>query len=988
MTKEQLIKEYGLNHEQAAVVLNNDKELIVPAGAGSGKTKTLVTKVIHLLKSGVDLENFLVLTFTNKAAAEMKERIKKMLKEEGLFSLVNKIDSANISTFDGFAYNFVKQNASLIGLDSNLELLDGAILATIKEDIAKSLVYEIMADEKSPYFLLLQNYTRKNDESILISNLVNVYEKLIALDQINNLRTEQLIVKDLLFNDFNLEEQLKSVSFEYVNNNQERIAYYNSYFKHLMTNSSFKIQKINNKYQGVDEVSKKKINKIFEPLDKLLKADVTHQDLISYYQTLESDLKLIIELLKVFDQKLENFKNNNNKYEFRDIANFLNQILKDNPNTLKRLKQKTKYVFVDEYQDTSLVQSTFLKMLVKDNSNIKILYVGDIKQSIYKFRDAKPETFINKQNEVTSIGLSTNYRSSSLIIDFVNDIFANILMSKEKHDIIYKNNHEMISGSTKYLNDGNAGVYLLELNSLENKGNVLEEAFVIGQKIKELMEQKIAKKYSDFAILIRKTKQFQIFADVFKYLDIPLQVQKDYNLRQTYLMKLIVNILNLSLNLNKENYNLFKFTYFSLLRSELIMMSDYELFKLFNSDQFINFNENDEIYKRLIKVKNAIYTKSNYQIIKTVLDEFNVNKAIIKTPKAYEKNLQINYLYNIAKPLGDLGITGLEFVKYLEGLAYDNTKLEQKILQDEKDNSVKLTNIHQSKGLEYEILFLADLDRKMGGLLNEHFGYENIAKFFGKITTTNQTEVISSVIKTKILEIEDESSLKEELRLLYTAITRAERMLFILGTPKEDYSNLLSFNDYLYYFGIKKIIKDENIIGIDEKLAKADYFLNLSDENRYYPKVLDELKQKTFDFKRLEKEEQTASVTINRIISDDLKNNLIKGTMLHEQLEYGSLFDKLLNKQFISGSLDSAIYYKELPFYLEDDQIIHEGVIDLVIELENEIYIIDYKTYDIDPNKYEEQLLVYEKYIQKIYPNKEIIKYLYSIVKNELIKVL
>lgn len=987
MMNNDIIAKQGLNEDQAKVVLSNEKELIVPAGAGSGKTKTLVTKIIYLIKNGVSLDNFLVLTFTNKAAREMKDRIKGMLKDEGLDHLVNKIDSANIATFDSFAYNFVKQNASLIGLDSNLELLDSAVLSVIKQSIVSKLVYEIMANKDSKYFKLLQDYTRNTNEQTFISDFISLYERLLNIEKLVNIDFNKLIDRNVLFNNFNLEDDLSKISEVYVDNNIERIDYFNSYLKHLKTNSDFDIEqkKPKNSFKDLDEISKRLVNKVFEPLDELIKGNVGFNDINNYYNVLTNDLNLIKELLLSFDLEFTNFKKTNNKYEFRDIAGFLNKILIENTDTLERLKQKTKYVFVDEYQDTSLVQTDFLDMLIKDNDDIKVLYVGDIKQSIYKFRDAKPETFIAKQKAVPNIPLKINYRSSSNIIKFVNDIFTNILTDESKHDIVYKDSHEMLSGSQKYINDVSAGVYLIEQPSLEGKGNVLEDAFVIGSKIKELIDTGVAKLYSEFAILTRNKTAYNEIANVFKYLNIPLQVQRDYNLKESYLMKLIVNILMLSLNLNKEDEDKYRFSYYSLLRSELYETSDYKLFEMFNAKKVPNIEKDSELYQKLHKVKAAIISKSNYQIVKTVVDEFDIYAKVIKTPKAFEKELQINYLLQIAKPLGELGIYSYEFVNYLETLAYEDGRVEQKIFQDDKENSVKLTNIHQSKGLEYEILFLADLDRKMGFRLNEHFGFEKEGGFFAKVANNKAAKAISKLYRSQITKLEAASQLKEELRLLYTAITRAERMIYILGTPKDDYLSLNSFNDYLYEFGIKDIVKEENVSIINEPLREENYFINLYDEKFYYPKVLDSIGEHKFNFKPEFREEKTASINIKTIIDDQLKSNLLKGTILHESLEYGDLFKRLINK--LNINLTNANYYKELPFHLEDNNNQFDGIIDLVIEVDNNIYIIDYKTYDIDPLKYADQLLVYEKYLEKIYPKKIIYKYLYSIVKDELIEI-
>lgn len=987
MNKDLIIKKYGLNDSQANIVINRSRELIVPAGAGSGKTKTLVTKVVELIKQGIPLENFLVLTFTNKAAAEMKARIKTMLKDLGLNHLVNKIDSANISTFDSFAYNFVKQNANLIGLSSDIELLDDAVLRSIKESIVYDIVYKIMNDVNSPYYELLANYTRKTAEEIFVSDFISLYESLIKTKKIKYYTVHELIDFKLLFKDFNLREEIIKINSDYLLDNEERVLNYENYINHLINDGPNNFVKIKNNFKQVSDHDKKSISKLFESIDTLQNGGVTKATVNNYYNTLIKHVEKLLELLIKFDELLYEFKQTSNKFEHRDNAEFLNLILINNPLILERLKNKTKYVFVDEYQDTSLIQTTFLNLIIKENPTIKVLYVGDIKQSIYKFRDAKPETFLEKLKSVDNIPLNINYRSSKPIIDFVNNIFTNILTSPKKHDIIYKNEHEMLSGSTSFNNDPHASVYLLEANSLEGKRNIRDEAFIVGNKILELKEKGIASKFSDFAILTRNKTGFNVISDVFKYLNIPIQVQKDFNLQNTYYLKLISNILTLSLNLEKLDYDKFKFDYFSLLRSELINRSDFDLYNLFTNEEFNEFNKDNEIYKKLLIINSAIKTKSNNQIIKTVVEQFEIYKQMLIAPKSFEKELQINYLLSIAKPLNDIGVYGLSFVNYIKDLAYSSDAINQKILLDEDENSVVLTNIHQSKGLEYKILFLIDLDKPIKSRTNEHFAYEKEAKFISQIKVNNEFELLSKQLKNDALRLENKEALKEELRLLYTAITRAKRMLFIVGIPKDGYSNLNSYNDYLYHFGMKSFIDKNNIISINDKLGDKDYFIKLKDNNSYYPDEVNFLKEHKLNFNKVLKEEFKSSIKINTLIDDKTKESLLKGTINHEKMEYGDLFNKLINKNFTKEKIELATIYKELPFYLEDEESIKEGIIDLVLEFNNEVYIIDYKTYDIDANIYDLQLKSYEKYLKEVYPNKIIYIYLYSIIKDELLLV-
>lgn len=987
MTKNELIEKYNFNEAQASVVLDNSKELIVPAGAGSGKTKTLVGKVIHLLKQGHELESFLVLTFTKKAAGEMKQRIKKELKAENLDHLINKIDSSNIQTFDGFAYNFVKQNASLAGLDSSLELLDSAILNHVKLTFVKELVYDIIKDSNSKYYQLIETYTRKTSLDEFLNDFIKLYESLVSEKPLKKYTYEELLKTNLI--DLDIKEVIREISEEYYQDNMERVDTFNSYLFSLVNNKEFEFVKIaNNKWNDLDKELRKKINKVLDPLNSLYKLKATNDNFQKLILEQIESSKLILELLNEYENKLDEFKKTSNKYEFRDIANFLNEILRDNEVVLKRIKSSLKFVFVDEYQDTSLVQSEFLEMLILDNDNINVLYVGDLKQSIYKFRDAKPETFIEKLNTVNVIPLEINYRSSSHIIDFVNKIFTNILTDEETYDINYKKGHYMESGSKAFENDLNAEVYLLEQFSEDGKASVLEEAFIVGNKIKELINKGVSNSYKDFAILMRNKGNFKIFQDVFEYLNIPLQVQTAFDVKQAYLLKLIANILSLALNLNKENMNRFKFDYFSILRSELFEISDFELYEEYTNNNFNYISEDNSFYQKLNLINQAILTKSNKEIINLVISEFNIYESIIKAPKAFEKTLQIDYLLNISKPLSDIGVYGIQFINYIEDISYnDNLRLFVDVLDDEDENSVVLTNIHQSKGLEYPILFLVDLTKKFGTTNTKEFSYNKDFGLVFKSTGDEISKLLSKLQRDRAKEIELKDTLKEEMRLLYTAITRAERALYIVGVDHDTHEELSSFNDYLYHFGLRGMIKLENIETFNESIANSEYFLKLRDSNKYYPKEIDLLDKVILEDRSNLKEETVASININSIIDDNTKLNLMKGTKLHEKLEFGNLFNELKKHNFNNKDFSKGSYIKELPFYFEEEDKINEGIIDLVVDYSDEVHIIDYKTYDIDPSKYENQLNAYHKYISLIYPNKTIKKYMYSIVLDKVIEV-
>lgn len=988
--KTKLMTNYGLNESQAQVVLDDSKELIVPAGAGSGKTKTLVTKVVHLINEGKDLESFLVLTFTKKAANEMKARIKSELKGTPLF---NKIDSSDISTFDSFAYNFVKQNATLINLDPNIELLDPVIFNLQKTEILQNIIYEIMADENHPLYEFIINYTDKNDEKELINDLKNLYEKLINIKPLDEFFVDELI-KDIKLFDVETDELIiREVNEEFYFENEETLNFLFANAKTINKESfdnPFEKSKFN--WKMVTDEEKKIISKITDQYNKAYNEGITSDDIDEIIDDLKEDAKNIFTILNKYNLELEAFKSLYNKYEFRDIANFLNLILKENEDALKKAKDKYKYVFVDEYQDTSKVQSDFLEMLIKDNDEIKVLYVGDIKQSIYKFRDAKPETFIEKLNNVKNIPLMINYRSAPNVIKFVNDIFERILDDKDLYDIDYNDNHQMDSGTTLFKKeDKEADVFLLEYieSDVENrKLDVVEEAFLVGYKIKELIDKGIVNKYNEIAILSRNKSTFKHYRDVFKYLNIPLEIHVDFSVKETYLLKLIANILSLSYSLYDINsFNQNRFNYLSLVRSELYSKNDYEIFASLMDQKEVGKKRleiDKDIKESLIKINKVINTKSNVEVIKEVIDEFDIFRKIIYAPNSFEKELQLDYLFNLSKVLSDLNIVNKDFIDYLYNLAYDDEiNLSIPILQDESVNSVILTNIHQSKGLEYNTLFMVDLDRGFNKGIVKKFKYTTESKLLIRKPYEGAKDFVVKKNLRNAQKIDMSDDLKEELRLLYVSMTRAEKALYIVSKDVGEGVELNSFNDYLYNNNFKDFIKVENIETIDRQIKDFDYYKNRRDKNLFYPSEIDELEEHVFSFKSKTYSSNKASLDVNEILSDTMKQNLKQGTKLHESFEYGNTIIDVLSKHQLSNKniLDGIIYREHNYSYL-DDKVTKAGVIDLLVVYDDEVHIIDFKTKNIDKLKYNQQLISYKEYASKVFLNKYIKLYLYSIVED------
>ena len=466
-------------------------------------------------------------------------------------------------------------------------------------------------------------------------------------------------------------------------------------------------------------------------------------------------------------------------------------------------------------------------------------------------------------------------------------------------------------GSSKYVEDSHSGVYFEEIyigDDYKIKDIREEEVFTIAYKIKELIDKKIVKDYKDITILLRNSTQFYLYDDIFKYLNIPLQIQRETFVNKNYFLKVLSSALLLAKIIkdkDSDDYDkLFKFNYIALARSELFNISDYEIYKSFNSDSNIFSPLIMELVEKL-----SVYIDDypNIIIIDKLLEIFDVKNKIIHSLDYKLKVIEIDYLYDIASALNDLNINNLEFIEYIYNLAYDNQNTSKiKVLHEAEENSVRITNFHQSKGLEYEVLFV-------GGLYNPLFNASNepvisfdkelgitYKKDFYEFADLDNLKGLSGYNKFNILEKSLQETIKEELRLLYVAFTRAKRSLYVMSVFDEKYLELKSLNHYLYLSNVTNYVDG---IKRYESSLREDYY-GYKRTPLKYPKELDYIKENKYQVSYIEKEVKKASAEIKELIDDEVKKRLIKGTASHEKFEFANFFD-LKN----SGDKDLVNFY-------------------------------------------------------------------------------
>ena len=1019
----------NLTPEQSLAVNLEGKNIIVSAGAGSGKTAVLSERVIRKLKDGIDIRNILMLTFTNEAAGEMADRIRKKIKKAGLKEQLEYLDQAYITTFDAFALNLVKKYHYVLNMSKDISIIDASIINLKRKEFLEEIFEEFYESKNELFLKLIEDFTNRDDE--LIKNAV------LSINRLLDLKYDKYDYLNNYVNNY--------YSDEYINNS------FDEYFKYVKTLSDTLESKILEIESYMDSSSYEKIynsvSNLFNPksyndlykykdctLGKFTKLDEegislkeeiqntykTISDLIFYsedelkkdYLSTKDYIKVIIEIIYKLDDKINAFKKEFDAYEFTDIAKMAIKIVEENESIREELKLKFNEIMIDEYQDTSDLQENFIKYLENDN----VYMVGDIKQSIYRFRNANPLIFKNKYDKYSmedggvKIDLLKNFRSREEVLFNINEIFAR-LMTKELGGINYKESHAMIFGNTSYITNGanNKSNYMdiYTYNNEDKKySNDEIEAFIIANDIKKKISDNYEvydfdlgnlrkANYNDFCIILDRGSKMNLFKKVFEYFNIPMEIYKDSNLMEENDIYIIKNIINLCFSIKNEVYDKkFRYYFTSVARSYVGGLNDDEIFNALENNGIFR----SEVFKICKEISKEIDLLTPNMLLKRIIDDFMFYEKFILVGNVDAGIKRMNYLLELSLNIENLGFTCEDFSKYLEDLATSNSEIKYK---EAKSNSisVKMMNIHKSKGLEFPICYFTGFPKTFNlSDLKNKFMFDNK---YGIITPYYKDGIGEVFIKQLVKNEYYLNEVAEKVRLFYVALTRSkEKIIMVMPEVKDktrhceevDFLEGLSFRSFYNFL--------ESIYGNIEKYVTNINLNNigLSKEYEFSKAISTNLESKKeemiiYDDEVLyeEVEKKHASKTIKNILTKEEAKTLEFGTYMHEIFELTDFKNIETDNKYINKLLDSfdfknAEVYQELEFIFIKDDIKYHGIIDLMLEYSDKIYIVDYKLKNIDDENYIKQLSVYYDYVKSI-SDKEVNLFLYSIIDNKVKKI-
>lgn len=1081
------MKEFkGVQHD--ILVCQNNSQL-VSAGAGSGKTTIMIQKISDfILNEHLPIENLLVVTFTVLAAGEMKDRLiadfleklqtaQTEQEKENLLNLIEQTKTASIDTIDGFASKTIKKYFYELNISPNIEILPESTRDYyLNRAIKITLNNYLKQGDKLAFLLDLfggKNRSLKEIEKIILqcyNDVINIQNYEEFLDKSLNEYTNPLISENIVNNA--IIEQVEKLKFEAKN-------YETEVYKDRVDEILNSLENFNKNLFLKQNLSKLKQFKKFTKTD--IKKDLSVTDLAYAIDKFNAFVKKlsdsgidenydfknakvadyfceIIELVKNFIKTYNNLKEKNNYIDFNDLNRLMLKLLQ-NEKVKNELQQKYTHIFIDEYQDVNPLQDALISELITEKT--KLFLVGDVKQSIYGFRGASPEWFLQKYNSYkqsntgAAFDMNCNFRSNPKILKFVNTIFSK-LMTKTSGDVDYKNDC-VIDPQRKDIVDDKVKIILARTNSEKQpveglysvknhkeSGQIKKgynEAILVFNKIFEIINQPFYDanlkqtrklKWSDIAILTRAEKDDETatLIDVLRAGNVPLNVNYKIDLAQSEGIKLLLSILKCVINTADDvDYLAVLLSITDMDINEIIALRDTK--KSFK-ENLIDNTANEKIKKCfdiLEDIKNNSYTKTNSELIKYILNEHKIKYYILQYANGERELQQVDeFLNHISANENNLNLA--EFIELVES----NITKSNTFLQADAEDSVTIQTIHKSKGLEYPVVFLYNTNKELGFVrendainFNSNIGFG--ADYFDLATRTKCYSLTKFAIKQENFN----KGYKEELRLLYVAMTRAKNKLYIIGEYDDKiFNENLSKNSYLNMivscFDNFEASNNHEFEFVDDVLLSTKTSATIKEiENRYenfnylgkekfnisFKNTVTGLNSQMSQEHKFETKKWLSPIT--QYNSDD--DRAAQGTHYHKELENLDLTApySLKEKQFddidyskieqahkvLSPLAKNAINIKhEADFmmfvpYNEvvksdiTDKVLIQGVVDLIIEYPESITIVDYKfsrlKIEVLKQKYAEQLELYKLAIEKAYNKKVEHMYIYSIETGELL---
>lgn len=893
--------------EQLSAIKTRNCNLLVAAAAGSGKTAVLVERIIRIITNKdnpVDIDKLLVVTFTNAAAAEMRERIaaaiSKALDKEPTSKNLQKqltlLNRANITTMHSFCLDVIKNNFHKIDLDPSFRIGDQTEGILIKDEVIETLFEEKYDQEDTEFTSLVEAFsTYKNDDN-LKELIINMYNFIMSgpwpenwlkenaeafnietMEELNNSKWV-LVLKNSIKVEIEGYIKMLEKAIEIINLTDGLEPYLETFSNELysiknaynsidcglddiyssLCSISFGRLKSIKKDKVSDENAQNTVKSIRDDIKKKISElinnifSVTPEEMLINIKGAYPTIKKLTEIVLEFGEKFSQKKKEKNILDFNDLEHLCLKILSDKDENGNIIPSKTAIEFknlfdevlVDEYQDSNNVQETIIELVSRRKDEFpNVFMVGDVKQSIYRFRQAKPELFMEKYINYTleesnnrKIQLYKNFRSRKEVIDGVNYIFKEI-MSETVGELEYTDEEALNLGAS-YENSEDENVILggpIEVNIIEksieeshlNKEKLDEEDFeneeiegvnlegkIVAKRIKELMTttgNNVFKvldketgeyrpiKYKDIVILLRATKNWsESLLDELGQEGIPAYADTGSGYFESIEIRTIMSLLRVIDNPMQD------VPVIAVLKSPIMGFSaeDLSIIRLKNKEKYFYENIADIAEENICDISEELITRC-----KGFLEKLEIwrNKAIYMPidefiwylymdtayygyvgamPNGVLRQANLKILFQRAKQFEQTSFKGLfNFINFINKLTKSSGDMGSAKILGENEDVVRIMSIHKSKGLEFPVVFLCGTGKQFNLMdLNKNILYHDELGFGPDFVDLEKRVSIGTIAKEAIKKKMKLETLSEEVRILYVACTRAKEKLIITGT--------------------------------------------------------------------------------------------------------------------------------------------------------------------------------------------------------------
>jgi len=1052
--------------DQRKAVDDTGKNILISASAGTGKSFVLVNRLLkRIINRELEIDEVVVMTFTKDAAAELQVKMmKELLKnrdrtadpemKEYLNRQIAKLPSAAISTIHSFCYDIVKKYGYILDKDplslgnvmddSDAAMLEQQTIDLITNDLIRKpqlvacfcersetldpLIRKIKALVKKrnslPDYQAWKKKTFEICDQIENGIIPEAFENIIRSQYRVRIR-DALSYCDLLrdFYDNNASGEENWIKNPVKNITPDKhIGIYEEFYRQMLeTMDSLSAENIISKcadfknqirnfpsLKGIDKETKDALqdlkDKVTEPFDDIKKMPEVIPELITVCQRSRPVLEDLFEVSELYYDTLSKLKDKASLISFDDMGTMAISIL-HHKEIADEIRNRYKEILVDEYQDSSAEQEELVQLIANGNN---VFRVGDIKQAIYGFRGTKPEIMKNLIDNRTEndelLHLKVNFRSGNNILRFSNYLFRH-LMNVSAPDVYVPemDDLELAERNKKHTDKVHLRqVEMSEDSTLSEKRERL--CRFIARDIYDLVSSG-SYKYGDFMILVRNNRHKRMLKNTFARYGLPAIASFKRGFFSDAAVSTVVSLLNLLLAPESQLHIL------DVLRGPLYDISDEQIATYIHENGPLSLHEDCSLTASLQQLMNKLQKCSSLNdMILTVFRERNFYLDLVS--RQQRDNLDSLFAMVIAFQKNQTGVANL--LNYLEKQKY--TDKEEATSLSSQDDAIQIMTIHQSKGLSRPYVYIVDFNNAVRGR-NDDICDDELGAGVDYVYLPENVRRKNPLVTYFIKNRNKTADLDEEIRLLYVALTRAERHLDIMYFENKADEKLtvsgLSGNTYVGW--INTVLNCFPDAGRNEYLCTdqpVTDFTELPDNlGKNYSGNITVLPESE---KQKQAEAQIAHETdLSTVypLDYDRPSAALRGTVMHRAIELMGIREVTANDisrldlpltrwdvqkilsfydHPLTVSLQNNENHHEYPYVSVKDGIPANGIIDLLSIGDETIYIIDFKsdrnvTPEILKERYTRQLSVYHDIVARRYENRKIMTCIYSFRLNDYV---